>query len=77
MASLRDHTPRKETRAAKPGDRTVCALFLDMLAAERGADRNTLGAYGRDLGDFAVYLQQSAAPSPRRRPATCAAIFNI
>src|ERR1700691_3445889 len=56
MASLRDHTPRKETRAAKPGDERFVALFLDMLAAERGADRNTRGAYGRDLGDFAVYL---------------------
>src|ERR1700684_3942398 len=56
MASVRDHTPRKEMRAAKPGDERFVALFLDMLAAERGADKNTLGAYGRDLGDFAVYL---------------------
>ena len=28
-------------------------LFLDMLAVERGASRNTLEAYGRDLSDFA------------------------
>lgn len=28
-------------------------LFLDMLAVERGASRNTLDAYRRDLSDFA------------------------
>ena len=32
-------------------------LFLDMLAAERGASRNTLEAYGRDLADLAAHLQ--------------------
>src|SRR5207237_2687703 len=33
----------------------TCALpiFLDMLAAERGAGTNTLSAYARDLADFA------------------------
>ena len=31
-------------------------LFLDMLAAERGAAANTLVAYRRDLDDFAAYL---------------------
>jgi integrase/recombinase XerD len=30
--------------------------FLDMLAAERGASKNTLDAYRRDLGDFAGFL---------------------
>jgi integrase/recombinase XerD len=29
--------------------------FLDMMSAERGASRNTLDAYNRDLTDFAVY----------------------
>ena len=29
--------------------------FLEMLAAERGAARNTLLAYARDLADFAAY----------------------
>jgi integrase/recombinase XerD len=48
--------PRKAKRAAKPGDERFVALFLDMLAAERGADENTLAAYGRDLGDFAAHL---------------------
>jgi integrase/recombinase XerD len=31
-------------------------LFLDMLAAERGAAANTLAAYRRDLEDFSAYL---------------------
>jgi integrase/recombinase XerD len=31
-------------------------LFLDMLAAERGAAANTLAAYRRDLDDFAAHL---------------------
>jgi integrase/recombinase XerD len=31
-------------------------LFLDMLAAERGAGTNTLSAYGRDLADFSTHL---------------------
>jgi len=30
--------------------------FLDMMAAERGAARNTLDAYERDLGDYLVWL---------------------
>jgi integrase/recombinase XerD len=32
------------------------ALFLDMLAAERGASANTLEAYGRDLADYEDFL---------------------
>ena len=32
------------------------ALFLDMLAVERGAAQNTLAAYGRDLEDYAAFL---------------------
>ena len=32
------------------------SLFLDMLAAERGASRNTLEAYRRDLEDYLAYL---------------------
>ena len=31
--------------------------FLEMLAAERGAARNTLEAYGRDLADFAAFIK--------------------
>ena len=31
-------------------------LFLDMIASERGASRNTLDAYRRDLEDYAGFL---------------------
>src|SRR4051812_39995606 len=34
-------------------------LFLDMLAAERGAGTNTLDAYGRDLADLSQHLADS------------------
>jgi integrase/recombinase XerD len=39
-------------------DTTLIDLYLDMLAAERGAARNTLDAYRRDLADFAGYLRK-------------------
>lgn len=32
--------------------------FLEMLAAERGAARNTLSAYGSDLADFAGFAER-------------------
>jgi integrase/recombinase XerD len=44
---------------AKNSDQALIELFLDMLAAERGAARNTLAAYARDLGDFAVQLSSA------------------
>ncbi len=47
---------RRTARTAKPPDQRLTALFLDMLAAERGAGKNTLAAYTRDLDDFAAYL---------------------
>jgi integrase/recombinase XerD len=37
-------------------DQNLIELFLDMLAAERGAGTNTLSAYGRDLADFSAHL---------------------
>ena len=43
-------------RSAPRSDATLTALFLDMLAAERGAGKNTLAAYGRDLADFSTAL---------------------
>jgi integrase/recombinase XerD len=36
--------------------RRAVADFLNMLAAERGASKNTLDAYGRDLGDYIAAL---------------------
>ncbi len=35
--------------------------FLEMIAAERGAARNTLEAYRRDLADYAAHLAASGA----------------
>lgn len=35
--------------------------FLEMLAAERGASRNTLEAYRRDLGHFLGFLKKQGA----------------
>ncbi len=44
---------------AKPSDAKLIDLFLDMLAAEQGAGKNTLDAYRRDLADFSEYLKAS------------------
>src|SRR5882672_12702872 len=41
-------------------DARLIDLYLDMLAAERGAARNTLEAYRRDLEDFAGELKGAA-----------------
>jgi integrase/recombinase XerD len=43
-------------RQKQDSDRGLIELFLDMLAAERGAGANTLAAYGRDLADFSAHL---------------------
>jgi integrase/recombinase XerD len=40
----------------KPSDERAIDLYLDMLAAERGAAANTLEAYRRDLSDFSADL---------------------
>ena len=42
--------------ARQHSDETLIELFLDMLAAERGAGANTLSAYRRDLTDLSQYL---------------------
>lgn len=39
---------------AKGSSATIIESFLDMMSAERGASRNTLAAYARDLSDFAA-----------------------
>ncbi|HEX4041105.1 MAG TPA: site-specific tyrosine recombinase XerD [Xanthobacteraceae bacterium] len=48
-------TARTKTRGAQTGERLI-ALYLDMLAAERGSGQNTLVAYRRDLEDFSDFL---------------------
>jgi integrase/recombinase XerD len=46
-------------RAARHSDERLIALYLDMLAAERGAQSNTLAAYARDLADFSASLTRA------------------
>ena len=45
----------------QPGasDEALIELFLDMLAAERGASGNTLAAYRNDLEDLSAHLRAS------------------
>jgi integrase/recombinase XerD len=44
--------------AAQASDDRLIDLYLDMLAAERGAAANTLEAYRRDLNDFSGDLRE-------------------
>ena len=43
-------------RRPRAANENLIELFLDMLAAERGASANTLDAYRRDLADFSADL---------------------
>jgi integrase/recombinase XerD len=47
----------------------LAALFLDMLAAERGAAANTLSAYRRDLDDYAAFLAARRIDAAEAEPA--------
>ena len=47
------------SRRPKASDETLIELFLDMLAAERGASENTLAAYRNDLEDLSAHLRAS------------------
>jgi len=42
---------------ARASDDALIELFLDMLAAERGAGKNTLDAYRNDLADLSAHLR--------------------
>jgi integrase/recombinase XerD len=42
--------------------------FLEMLAAERGAARNTLAAYAADLADFAAHAVARGVPPAQATP---------
>jgi integrase/recombinase XerD len=53
MARRTGQGPEGGRRPRETGD---IDLFLDMMAAERGAAGNTLAAYRRDLEDYAGYL---------------------
>ena len=45
------------SRKPTASDEALVELFLDMLAAERGAGKNTLDAYRNDLADLAAHLR--------------------
>jgi integrase/recombinase XerD len=51
------------------------ALFLDMLAAERGAAGNTLQAYRRDLDDYFAFLSETKKGAPDVDAATVRAFM--
>ena len=54
-------SPKTSSRAEPGGPAGVSRFvesFLEMLSAERGAARNTLDAYARDLNDFAGFMAQ-------------------
>jgi integrase/recombinase XerD len=44
-------------RRQRTSDEALVELFLDMLAAERGAGSNTLAAYRNDLADLTAHLR--------------------
>ena len=48
-------------RSASGRDARLIDQFLEMMSAERGASRNTLEAYGRDLADYTRFLANSGA----------------
>src|SRR3984885_8963625 len=54
-------TVRGTARTGRNSSERLAALYLDMLAAERGAGKNTLAAYGRDLADFSDYLASAGS----------------
>ena len=50
---------RASATKARSSDEHPIRLYLDMLAAERGAGTNTLAAYTRDLEDLAAFLKST------------------
>src|SRR6266481_7535581 len=50
---------------AKDSDQALIELFLDMVAAERGAAKNTLAAYSRDLADLSAELGKTGCTIAR------------
>jgi integrase/recombinase XerD len=50
----------QESEQESQQESRLTALFLDMVAAERGGAANTVEAYGRDLDDLAAFLTRRA-----------------
>ena len=52
---------KKSVRSERPGgprESRLAERFLEMMAAERGAARNTIAAYRRDLEGYSEFLQR-------------------
>jgi integrase/recombinase XerD len=49
-------------------DRRLAEAFLEMTSSERGAAKNTLAAYGRDLDDYLGFLAARGAAVTRAGP---------
>jgi integrase/recombinase XerD len=68
MLARMDLVPTKgKAMARRPNasDDGLIELFLDMLAAERGAGENTLAAYRNDLTDLAAHLRAAKSSVAR------------
>ena len=57
----RTQKARPPSKPPKNSPQRLTGLFLDMIAAERGAGANTLDAYTRDLDDLARHLARTGA----------------
>jgi integrase/recombinase XerD len=53
------------TAPRPPRDQRLVESFLDAIAAERGASRNTIEAYRRDLTDYAGFLADRGASASK------------
>ena len=60
-------TAQASAGSARHSDDRLIALYLDMLAAERGAQKNTLSAYTRDLTDFSAHLRRAGRSIAKAR----------
>jgi integrase/recombinase XerD len=56
-----------KTEAPSPGRKSSALVgrFLEMMAAERGAAKNSLAAYGRDLADYSASLARDGVDFPK------------
>jgi len=59
MSDPGPHAEDPPPKGLKPKDGRQIDAFLEMMSAERGASRNTLEAYERDLSDYVSYLATS------------------
>jgi integrase/recombinase XerD len=59
---MRFSTTEQAVTHVQPGDRRLVSAFLEMMSAERGASRNTLAAYTRDLDLYAGFMAARQQP---------------